>query len=54
MSTEDVTPRPNVPHEEPSQSGGQEPKQTGLIAFFTNNSVAANLMMIFIHYHGSV
>lgn len=25
-----------------------EPKQTGLIAFFANNSVAANLMMVFI------
>jgi hypothetical protein len=25
-----------------------ETKQTGLIAFFANNSVAANLMMIFI------
>ena len=32
----------------------QEPKQTGIIAFFANNSVAANLMMIFIILMGVV
>ncbi|MBE1300889.1 MAG: MMPL family transporter [Alteromonadaceae bacterium] len=31
-----------------------EPKQTGIIAFFANNSVAANLMMIFIIIMGIV
>ncbi|WP_339768188.1 efflux RND transporter permease subunit [uncultured Paraglaciecola sp.] len=48
MSTEDETPRPHVPHEEPILHNGKADKQTGLIAFFANNSVAANLMMIFI------
>lgn len=33
---------------------GNEPKQTGLIAFFANNSVAANLMMLFIIVMGIV
>lgn len=32
----------------------QEPKQTGLIAFFANNPVAANLLMIFIIVMGIV
>ncbi|WP_088329664.1 efflux RND transporter permease subunit [Lacimicrobium sp. SS2-24] len=32
----------------------QEPKQTGLIAFFANNPVAANLLMIFIIIMGIV
>ncbi len=31
-----------------------EPKQTGIIAFFANNSVAANLMMIFIIVMGVI
>jgi multidrug efflux pump subunit AcrB len=31
-----------------TESQTPEPKQTGLIAFFANNSVAANLMMMFI------
>jgi hypothetical protein len=31
-----------------TESHTPEPKQTGLIAFFANNSVAANLMMMFI------
>ena len=48
MSTEDSAPRPDVPHEDPELPNPFEPKQTGLIAFFANNSVAANLMMIFI------
>ena len=33
---------------------GNEPKQTGIIAFFANNSVAANLMMMFIIVMGVV
>ncbi|RCU51550.1 AcrB/AcrD/AcrF family protein [Corallincola holothuriorum] len=32
----------------------QEPKQTGLIAYFANNSVAANLMMFFILIMGVI
>jgi multidrug efflux pump subunit AcrB len=40
MSTEDLIPN--------GQQPGSEPKQTGIIAFFANNSVAANLMMVFI------
>ena len=31
-----------------AQTQGNETKQTGIIAFFANNSVAANLMMMFI------
>ncbi|MBL4630535.1 MAG: efflux RND transporter permease subunit, partial [Paraglaciecola sp.] len=31
-----------------SEAHASEPKQTGLIAYFTNNSVAANLIMMFI------
>ncbi len=41
MSTENTGNLPTEPHT-------PEPKQTGLIAFFANNSVAANLMMMFI------
>jgi multidrug efflux pump subunit AcrB len=48
MSINDSTPRPDVPHQDPELPNPFEPKQTGLIAFFANNSVAANLMMIFI------
>lgn len=43
MSTEDLDQQPTP-----------EPKQTGLIAFFANNSVAANLMMIFIVIMGLI
>lgn len=32
----------------------QEPKQTGLIAYFANNSVAANLLMVFIIIMGVI
>ncbi len=32
----------------------QEPKQTGLIAYFANNSVAANLLMVFIIIMGII
>ncbi|GAC18955.1 efflux RND transporter permease subunit [Paraglaciecola arctica] len=41
MSTENT----GIPATEPQTP---EPKQTGLIAYFANNSVAANLMMMFI------
>lgn len=37
-----------------AQTQTNEPKQTGIIAFFANNSVAANLMMIFIIVMGIV
>lgn len=35
-------------------SASEQPKQTGLIAYFANNSVAANLMMIFIIIMGVI
>ncbi|MCF2949093.1 efflux RND transporter permease subunit [Paraglaciecola aquimarina] len=36
------------PHAIVEKNDAEEPKQTGFIAFFANNSVAANLMMAFI------
>ena len=39
----------NTPNPAEPENSAEQKKPTGIIAFFANNSVAANLMMMFIN-----